>query len=200
MEVLYTRLPGRESRVLTNKKVVGLEEDVSCVTVRCADGSVFTGDMVIGCDGVHSAIRRFTAGEGGDAMAPSQSEYQGLFGYGPRLDGIPPCDLTEVHDKDVNFMILSTRDKSFWLVTHLKDEAASGGRKYSAEDAQALADRYALHPVSWGGKVTFGDLWRTRSPSNSGLYDLMEGVASRWYRGRVVTLGDAAHDVRRGPP
>jgi len=195
MEVLYARLPGKESRVLTNKKVVGLTEDDSCVTVSCADGSVFTGDIVVGCDGVHSAVRGF-AFEGAGSKTPFKSEYRGLFGYGPRLDGVPPCDLTEVHDKDVNFMILSTHDKSFWLVTQLKDKAAPKGGKYSAEDAQALAERYADHPVAWGGKVTFGDLWRTRSSTNTGLYDYMEGVAGRWYRGRVVTLGDAAHEVR----
>ena len=214
MQVLYDALPDRESRVLTGKKVVGVEQDDSCATVSCADGSVFKGDMVVGCDGVRSAVRRFGL-EGAESekknqkkrtRSPFKAEYQGLFGYGPRLDGVPPCDLTEVHDKDVSFMVLSTHDVSFWLVTHLKENrdtgsssSAEGGEKkhkYSAEDAQALADRYADHPVAWGGKVTFGDLWRTRSPANSGLYDLMEGVADRWYHGRVVTIGDSAHEVR----
>lgn len=199
MEILYARLPDRQSRVLPNKKVTGVEQDDSSVTVTCADGSVFKGDMLIGCDGVHSAVQRFAL-KTGDSKASPKAEYCGLFGSSPRPDGIPPCQITETHDSGIVFMILSTQDRSFWLVTHLKEKGAPEIQKYSDEDAQALADKFAGHSVAPGAKVTFGELWRTRSSVGPGMYDYLEGITERWYHGRVVVVGDAAHKVSSKHP
>jgi 2-polyprenyl-6-methoxyphenol hydroxylase-like FAD-dependent oxidoreductase len=194
MEILYSRLPDRESRILPNKKVIGVEQDDSSVTVTCADGSVFKGDVLVGCDGVHSAVRRFAV-ESRESNARSKAEYRGLFGSSPRPDGIPPCNITETHNSGIVFMILCTQDRAFWLITQLKEKGAPDSQNYSEEDAQALADKYMDHSVAPGAKVTFGDLWRTRSSGGVGMYDYLEGLAERWYHGRVVIVGDAAHKV-----
>lgn len=45
--------------------VVGYAQDPAGVRVRLADGSVVTGEVLVGADGVHSAIRRQMVGEGG---------------------------------------------------------------------------------------------------------------------------------------
>lgn len=199
MEVLYSSLPDRESRVLPNKKVMTVEQDDPSVTVTCADGSVFKGDVLVGCDGVHSVVRRLALETIGPGVT-SGSEYRGLFGSSPRPDGIPPCGVTETHNSGIVFMILSTQDRSFWLVTHLKEKGAHCNQKYSDEDVQALADRYKDHSVAPDAKVTFGDLWRTSSSFGPGMYDYQEGVAERWHHGRVVIVGDAAHKVSLTPP
>jgi 2-polyprenyl-6-methoxyphenol hydroxylase-like FAD-dependent oxidoreductase len=195
MEALYSRLPDGERRVLANKKVTSVEQDDSSVTVTCADGSTFRGDVLVGCDGVHSAVRRFALEQPtGESKPPPTCEYRGLFGSCPLPDGLAPCNITETHDTGIVFMILCSEDRAFWLITNRKDKPDS--QKYTAEDIQALVDKYENHSVAPGGKVTFGDLWRARDTDpGPGMYDYHEAVAERWYNGRVVIVGDAAHQV-----
>lgn len=203
MQVLYSNLPSKEARVVPNKKIIAIDQDVSSVTVTCADGSTYTGDIVIGCDGVHSAVQRLAFGSSSSSeqnLTRPRSEYRGLFGSSPLPKGLAPACVTETHNKDIVFMILSTSDRAFWLVTNLKDkDAPNTARKYSDKDIQELVDKYADHPVAANGTVTFGDLWRTRhdpdGPSRPGMYDYLEGVAKRWHSGRVVIVGDAAHQM-----
>lgn len=200
MEVLYGRLPDRERRVLPNKKVTGVKQDDKSVTVTCSDGSVYEGDVLVGCDGVHSAIRRLVFEPGSPIPAAAKGEYRGLFGSSPRPEGIPAAGVTETHDSGIVFMILCTDDTAFWLVTHRKDAGAPDSQKYSAEDIQALVDKYQDHSVASGKTVTFGDLWRTRNTvPGPGMYDYHEGIAERWFNGRVAIVGDAAHKVGRQP-
>ncbi|MFD7657135.1 FAD-dependent monooxygenase [Actinosynnema sp. NPDC059797] len=45
-------------------RVVGVEQDADRVTARLADGTTATGDLLVGADGVHSAVRRLVFGEG----------------------------------------------------------------------------------------------------------------------------------------
>lgn len=47
-----------QSKILTGKKVVSVRTLPDGVEVHCADGSIFTGDIVAGADGVYSRIRR----------------------------------------------------------------------------------------------------------------------------------------------
>lgn len=195
MEVLYSRLPNREQHVIPNKKVTSVEQNGSSVTVTCSDGSVFTGDVVVGCDGVHSAVQRLAFPTHRSKLRP-KTKYRGIFGSSPRPDGLAPCNITETHDSGIVFMILCSQDTAFWLITHRKDKGAPDGQKYSQEDIQALVNRYENHSVAPGKKVTFGDLWRTRNADpGPGMYDYHEGIAERWYNGRVVLVGDAAHKM-----
>lgn len=197
MAVLYSKLPDRERLVLPNKKVTGVEQDDSSVTVTCSDGAMFQGDVLVGCDGVHSAVQRFAFKQPTEgSTSPPRCEYRGLFGSSPRPDGIAPCGITETHDSGIVFMILASQDTAYWLITDLKDKDAPASQKYSDEDIQALVDNYEDHSVAPGKKVTFGDLWRTRNLTpGPGMYDYPESVAERWYNGRVVIVGDAAHRV-----
>ena len=59
LEVLYNGLPDK-SRILMNKTVKSVQEDEDGVEVFCNDGTSERGDIVIGCDGVHSKIRETT--------------------------------------------------------------------------------------------------------------------------------------------
>ena len=56
LRILYDALPDR-SRVRLGIKVMDIYDGVDGVEVRLADGSREKGDLVIGCDGVHSLIR-----------------------------------------------------------------------------------------------------------------------------------------------
>lgn len=57
LQVLYDSLPDK-SRILMNKSVQSIQEDEDGVEVFCNDGTSERGDLVIGCDGVHSKVRQ----------------------------------------------------------------------------------------------------------------------------------------------
>jgi salicylate hydroxylase len=46
-----------------NKRVVGFEEDADGVTLRFTDGTSAQGDLLVGADGLKSAVRKQIAGE-----------------------------------------------------------------------------------------------------------------------------------------
>lgn len=57
LQCLYDNLPDK-SRVLHGKNVSHLEETSDGVKVFLTDGTSQKGDIVIGCDGVHSLVRQ----------------------------------------------------------------------------------------------------------------------------------------------
>ncbi|THC87651.1 hypothetical protein EYZ11_012903 [Aspergillus tanneri] len=56
LDVLYSRLRDL-SKVLTKKRVVRIEQTEDEAHIIVKDGSVYTGDVVIGADGVNSVVR-----------------------------------------------------------------------------------------------------------------------------------------------
>ena len=86
----------------------------------CADGSVFKRNVLIGSDVFHSTIRHLaleSPSTGSYDKNPSTTmnltaKYNCLFRTGPGLDGITPCDITELHDNGVTFQMVPTSDQS----------------------------------------------------------------------------------------
>jgi len=56
LQILYDSL-NLKDRVLTRKRVVHVDAVGGCVHVKTEDGSRYRGDIVVGADGVHSAVR-----------------------------------------------------------------------------------------------------------------------------------------------
>lgn len=78
LPVLFDKLMFKE-RVLTNKMVVSVDMSGEHVTVQTHDGSVYSGDIVVGADGVHSTIRS-------EMWRLSQKSHSGLFNVQSRSD------------------------------------------------------------------------------------------------------------------
>lgn len=56
VQILYDHIKNKD-KVLTSKRVKSVEENDEGVTVTTEDGSVFKGDLAVGADGMHSALR-----------------------------------------------------------------------------------------------------------------------------------------------
>lgn len=54
---LYSQLKDK-SKIRLSKKVSSIQHNSDSVTVKCQDGAEFTGDIVIGADGIHSRVRK----------------------------------------------------------------------------------------------------------------------------------------------
>ncbi|MPZ51918.1 MAG: NAD(P)-binding protein [Acidimicrobiia bacterium] len=73
---LHKEAATRGLQIEYGKKAVEFEEGESGVRVTFADGSVAEGDIAIGCDGIHSKLRKAI-----DPNAPAPV-YAGLVGFG----------------------------------------------------------------------------------------------------------------------
>lgn len=62
---------------------------------------------------------------------------------------------------------------------------------YPPENANRLAYAMANHPIT--ARIKFGDLWWSRRCGK--MLDLHEGIADKWYHGRVALAGSAAHST-----
>lgn len=56
IQILLDKIRHKD-RILSNKRVVRIEHGKSDVTVVTSDGSTYTGDFVVGADGIHSTVR-----------------------------------------------------------------------------------------------------------------------------------------------
>jgi 2-polyprenyl-6-methoxyphenol hydroxylase-like FAD-dependent oxidoreductase len=112
LDLLYRRLPDRETRILTEKKVVSIETHAQGVRVRCDDGSIEGGSIAIGCDGVHSRVRGImrdlalkSSAKVPDSETPMVAHYQLLAGYLRRIPHLQPGQLWEIRDYGLSMQV-----------------------------------------------------------------------------------------------
>jgi 2-polyprenyl-6-methoxyphenol hydroxylase-like FAD-dependent oxidoreductase len=56
IRLLYDHIK-QKKKVIVNKRVEKIEESDDGVSVTTSDGDTFSGDMLVGADGVHSIVR-----------------------------------------------------------------------------------------------------------------------------------------------
>ncbi len=102
-------------------------------------------------------------------------------------------DLTVVHNKNSSHMFTMTPTHGYFFVFFHLDEPWTYPQRlrYTAQDAETLAEQIANHPVS--ETVVFGEVWKQRI--RAAVVNLEEGVLDHWYHGRIVLAGDSVHKV-----
>jgi 2-polyprenyl-6-methoxyphenol hydroxylase-like FAD-dependent oxidoreductase len=168
---------------------VDLVQEPDAVTLIFANGRTARADLVVGADGVRSAVRRWVTG-GDDILYSGTSGFRGI---------VPRAAVAALPDPEA---------LQFWMGpdAHLLHYAIGG----EAEEINLLA--VVEGPRSWDKT----DRWLTDVGSDevrarfSGWHpavaEMIDAAAPtvrwglfvvetllRWYRGRVVLLGDAAH-------
>lgn len=56
VQTLFDRISDK-SKILLAKRVSRIDHSHDCVSVQCRDGATYTGNVVVGADGVHSIVR-----------------------------------------------------------------------------------------------------------------------------------------------
>ena len=171
------------------KRLVDAEPAGDGVRAIFEDGSEATGDVLIGADGVHSAVRRLIDP---DAPAPT---YVGLVNLGGYARGVPveaePGSYTLIFGKRAFFGYLLAPDGEVWWFANVPrgDEPARG--EVEAITAQAWQRRLAeLYAEDAGPAVRLVQASEIASKASS-IHSIPHLPV--WHRGRMVVIGDAAH-------
>jgi salicylate hydroxylase len=168
-------------------QVDALEERGQAIRVRCGSGTTFDADLVVGADGVHSAVRSWVSG----GREPVYSATSGFRGLVPAvlLPNLPAPGALQ-----------------FWMGpgAHLLHYPIDGGRLINflavIEGPPRWAGSSWMQPAAPGAHLEAFTGWHltvtemlTTVPQSPrwGLFTLPP--LPRWSRGRVVLLGDAAH-------
>lgn len=175
--------------IVQGKRLVEAHQDADGVEAVFADGSRARAKMIIGCDGVHSTLRRII-----DPTAP-KPKYAGLItngGYARGIDlGIEPGSYHMIFGKRAFFGYAQAPDKEVWWFANLprRSEPARGelaavsGRQWKEQ----LLDLFAQDA---GPAVELIKATPELMPMTA-IHALAH--LPTWHNGRMVVIGDAAH-------
>lgn len=175
--------------------------DDTGVRAICRDGSVESGDMLIGADGVRSLTRlhmesiRQKMAMNDLALKyqrPYLSTYRVLVAQVGTLPDVPTNIKYDGVRYGVTTQFMYGKAVSYMAVYEKLETPSSEHRPYTEKDKTELIDRWGHLMVLPGYSVR--DLY-DRSPANVGLYDCEEGSVERSHYGRIVLVGDAVRKL-----
>ncbi|KJZ71218.1 hypothetical protein HIM_09361 [Hirsutella minnesotensis 3608] len=204
LKVLYENLKDK-SKVYTSKRVMDVHLCSVGVQVVTKDGSVFTGDVLVGADGIHSTVRRqmwnlaaelepdyFPEGERNNPGMRSQ--FGCIFGISNPLGKWGGGDTTSVICDGFSYFIVGGPGRRvYWFLFFRLDESqnTNGTRRFSKEDEDEIVKKHWSDLID--DDIIFGQLYSARSISI--LTALEEVVFTKWHFRRIMTIGDAAHKL-----
>lgn len=196
-------------KVFTSKcgKSIVQDDDKPGVTVKCEDGSSYSGDVVVGADGVHSMVVKLMCekieekhpGVTKKDQETKTTDYNGLFGIS---DPLEKGDLKggwshRTYDKDRSTMVMVKEGgKLFWFLFTKLDKTYAGADmpRYTKEDTGEVAKGFFNLPVT--DSIAWKEVWDTRMSCT--LTCTEESQNEYWNFGRIVCIGDSVHKVISG--
>ncbi|EFQ27423.1 hypothetical protein CGRA01v4_04508 [Colletotrichum graminicola] len=177
------------------------ECDPEAGTVTLESGEVFTGDLVVGADGIKSVLRKSVLGKDAAAVPTGLSAYRLVIDSSELEQDkdftsiIDPREslTTMVMGHDRRIIMGPARAGSIYSVVALvpddkMHETAEGKSWTTKGDPQKMRESFEVFPT-WAKavfkKCTEVGLWQLRD------MDPLE----TWHRGRTIIIGDAAHPM-----
>lgn len=202
--MLYDALPDSVKPCLrAGKRLEEIEiTDDDSVVVRCSDGTVEKGSILIGADGVHSQVRRrmrelalragAVPGQGVNAEAPFVSSYRCMYGSvaADAIPGLARGAEWDLHAAGVAMQLFPAAlgGRAWFLFYQRLPRPTREARTYDEADMARVAAQVADYHVA--DRVRFRDVWAARRWCM--LADLPEGTVDHRHWGRIVLVGDAA--------
>jgi len=189
LDVLAAALPGGITSLA--KRCVSVESDRSSAVARFADGTSAEADVVIGADGIHSAVRTSLFG-------PDAPVFTGKICYRSviptakvRAGALPDvaADLGQWLGPHGTIVLYPLRGEELInVVAHYDDDTYRHESWVTECERAEVLERYAGWHESLLRLFEAGDTWYKWA-----LYD--RDPLPAWTKGRVTLLGDAAHPM-----
>ncbi|NNB96288.1 NAD(P)-binding protein [Corallococcus exiguus] len=175
---------GPEEAVRLGVSVTGFEDDGARVTVTLSTGETVTGDVLVGADGLRSAVRTGLLG----AQPTRYSGYTSWRGVCLGADLVEAGQFTETWGPGARFGIVPIGHGEVYWYTTLN--APAGAEDAPGQTLAVLQERFA------GWHAPIAKLLAATPPERVLRTDIHDRPpVSRWSRGRVTLLGDAAHPM-----
>ncbi|WP_206051119.1 FAD-dependent oxidoreductase [Nocardioides speluncae] len=179
----------RGLRIEGGKRLVDARPSGDGVVARFADGSEEYGDLLVGCDGLHSVVRTLI-----DPAAPAPS-YTGLVGLGGYARGVA------VDAEPGSYQMIFGR-RGFFGYAVAPDDEVWWFANVPRPDEPARGEVEAIGADEW--RRTLGDLFADDEGPAAELVAASEQIVTAtpmhtlahlpaWHNDRMVVLGDAAH-------
>ncbi|KAF9971233.1 hypothetical protein BGZ73_005851 [Actinomortierella ambigua] len=206
-----------KEKLLWSKKILSAEQDSEGVSVTCADGSVYKGDILVGADGAYSTIREYMyrqmQSEGATIpeadLLPLRFEMYCNVGVAYGLDpAVYSCLTSEWVELDGT--LASEEPFTIWaLPVHNGGIAwVAGGKRLKPKVDDNLQERESdwairtredlseqLRDIKLPIGGTLGDLVDHTDPQAISRVLLEDKLFTTWYHGRTVLIGDACHKL-----
>ncbi|KAG0038875.1 hypothetical protein BGZ83_002972, partial [Gryganskiella cystojenkinii] len=210
----YTILP--TEKIHYSKKVMSMQQNREGVMIRCADGTTYHGDVLVGADGAHSGVRQhlYKTLEKENKLPPSDSEdlskgFMAMVGTTSPMDAekYPFLKASEstfnqviVRGTSFNYGLFNMPNhKMCWVVIsqvasleeseRIKFRNSEWGPESNPEFIAQVKD------FKVPGAGTLGTLIDATPAENISRVFLEEKLFETWAHGRTVLIGDAAHKL-----
>ncbi|OAK96962.1 FAD/NAD(P)-binding domain-containing protein [Phaeosphaeriaceae sp. SRC1lsM3a] len=204
IQILYDNLRDK-STVVTGKGVQHVEQHPDHVRVQTTDGTMFTGELLVGADGIYSTVRKEMWRQADQARpgyfplsdrTNTATEYCCIFGISKPTSKVPKCSSFNVMGRGHSYLVATgPNHRVYWFLFKKLSSVAYGIEdkypRYTEDERDALAAEHADDVLN--EELRFGELYANRTTAT--LQALPEVIFSKWHYGRIVTIGDAAHKL-----